>query len=113
MFTKTGIQELFRPSHPIQVEVDKSYHAICKLYRIRLGQRVSRTFYPPGIAGRVQQGARKRSLTGTQIAMQMERQAGRQHPRQRRAQCDGAGLVLQMGMVGLHDNVDLSLFEFD
>jgi len=46
MFTKTGIQKLFRARHPVQIEVDKSYHAICQLYRVRLGQRVSRAFLP-------------------------------------------------------------------
>jgi hypothetical protein len=48
-----------------------------------------------GVAGRMQQRPGQRGLASAEVAMQVDGQARRKRPRQRRAQRQRAGFILQ------------------
>ncbi len=102
MFTKTGIEKFFRAGHAVQIEVDDCYHAACEGNFIRLRQRVGRALDPSLVARRMQQGARERGLAGPEVAVQVDRQARRQHLGQVGPEAGGGGFVGQVEVESLH-----------
>src|SRR5512139_225614 len=59
-------------------------------------QRVGRALHTSTVAQRAQHPAHQRRLAGAQVAFEVERQPGRQPPRQLRTECQRRGFVGQM-----------------
>ena len=102
VFAEAGVEEFLGAGHAVQVEVDHADGAAVELDAVGFGQRVSRAFHGAGVAGRVQQRAREGGFAGAKVAVQVDRQAGNESPRQCRAECCGAFFVMQMGCEVLH-----------
>ena len=95
MFAKAGVQKFLGAFHPVQVEVVQLDRRAGQRQRVRFAQRIGRALHVPGVAGGVHQRACQRGLACTEIAMQIDRQAGGERTSQRRAQGDGAGFFMQ------------------
>jgi len=83
--------------------VDNGYHALCEHDDIGLGQGVRGAFDASLVAGGMQERARQGGFASAQVAVQVDRQAWHQGGGQRSPQGSGAGFVLQVNMVELHN----------
>ncbi len=82
--------------------MDHIRHLAVDVDAVGFGQRIGRALDVAGVAGGVQQGAGEGGFAGAQVAMQVDRHAGKDGARQRRAKGGGAGFIVQVGCEVLH-----------